>query len=352
MAHKGIYQDKKTKKWLIHTSINGKTCTIRGFKSKAEADEKYDVEIEKWKREHNLTSSSQYSNVVDEYIAYRSKIVRKESLRKDITQFKYYSTIFQNNALNSVFDDFRIKLIYNDIINNKDFSSQKKMRLILAFRDFSKFCYLSQYINQETYNRVLMTFIPVKEDKQDRKTKRYIPQSDFKALLSEINKDNDKLFALAIFVLYSCGLRVSELLGLIGSDVDLNKRTIKVQRQLLTSGELSTTLKTSNSYREVPINRLLFENLQKICKNLNNNARIFDYSHTTFKRKLLICEKNAQIDDFSCHEFRHTFCTNLAQKCSNIADVTYCATVSGHSVSMFLNTYCKSLDKELANKFF
>lgn len=36
----------------------------------------------------------------------------------------------------------------------------------------------------------------------------------------------------------------------------------------------------------------------------------------------------------------------------NIADVAYCAKVSGHSVSMFLNTYCKSLDDELENKFF
>lgn len=348
MAHKGIYKDNNGR-WYIHTSINGKTCTIRGFKSKAEADEKYDNEIEAWKRKHNISSSSQYSNVVDEYIAYRSKIVRKESLRKDITQFKYYSAIFQNNSLNSVFDDFRIKLIYNDIISNKDFSSQKKMRLILAFRDFSKFCYLSQYINQDTHNKVLMTFIPVKENKQDRKTKRYIPQSDFKALYSVIIKDNDKLFALAIFVLYSCGLRVSELLGLIGSDVDLNKRIIKVQRQLLTNGDLTTTLKTSNSYRQVPINSELLD----LFKNLElTGNRVFPYSHTTFKRKLLICEKNAQIDDFSCHEFRHTFCTNLAQKCSNIADVTYCASVSGHSVSMFLNTYCKSLDNELVNKFF
>lgn len=325
------------------------SCTIRGFNSKAEADENFDVAIEKWKRKHNILSSSQYSNVVDEYIAYRSKIVRKESLRKDITQFKYYSAIFQNNALNSVFNDFRLKLIYDDIINNKDFSSQKKMRLILAFRDFSKFCYLSQYINQDTHNKVLMTFIPVKENKQDRKTKRYIPQSDFKALLSEINKVNDKLFALAVFVLYSCGLRVSELLGLIGSDVDLNKRIIKVQRQLLTNGDLTTTLKTSNSYRQVPINNDLYD----LFKNLElTSNRVFLYSHTTFKRKLAEYEKQSNIPNYSCHEYRHTRCCELAKKCMSMSDVVYCSKVMGHSVSVYLNTYCNHLDNSLASKFF
>lgn len=348
--HKGIYKDKRTSKWYIHTSIKGKSCTIRGFNSKSEADEQYDYAIEKWKLSHSLSTNGDFEKAKDEYLIYRSKIVRKESLRKDKAQFKYYSMIFLNNNLNSVFNEQRLKIIYNNIIENKEFSSQKKMRLVLAFRDFAKFCYLSKYIDQSIYNMVLMVFIPVKENKQERKDKRYIPQSDFKALLSVINDANDNLFALAIFTLYSCGLRVSELLGLIGNDIDLENKKIKVCRQLQTNGKITEQLKTSNSYRVVPMNSELLSFMQNI--RTKNNDRVFQYSHTSFKRKLAIYEENAKIPKYSCHEFRHTTCCNLAKKCENMSDVVYCAKILGHSVSVYLNTYCNHLDNSLEEKFF
>lgn len=345
--NKGIYLDKKTNKWYIHTTYKGRTITIRGYESQKSADKDFDYAVEKWKREHNiLDNSDNYSDVVQEFLNYRSKLIRAESLRKDKTQFKYFDVIFNTQKLQNVFFIPRLKVIYSNLINDSNFSSSKKMRLVLVFRDFAKYCHQTNRITDSVYNEFALIFIPVKEDKHISTTKRYIPETHINAILSDIIKDKDKLFFLAISVLYSCGLRISELLGLLASDIDIENKKIKVQRQLLTSGDISNTLKTTNSYRQVPISCLLLEDLQEIRKKINNNARIFDYSHTTFKRKL------KHYTDYSAHEFRHTFCTNLAKKCSNIADVTYCAKVSGHSVSMFLNTYCKSLDNELENKFF
>lgn len=364
---KGIYKNQKDNTWYIATKIKVndkyKTCTIRGFNSKQEANDNYDNAIAKWKRKHNVfAKNDEYNKVVDEYISYRSKLVRKSSLNKDITQFKYYSIIFDGNNLNQLFNEIRLKVIYSDIINNEQFSSQKKMRLVLAFREFSKFCYLSQYINQDTYNMVSMIFLPIKEEKQERKDKRIILISHFKALMNEINKVNDNLYSLAIFVLYSCGLRISELLGLYVSDIDLENKVIKVQRQLLTNGEISTTLKTSNSYRSVPITSKLLNELcnylQKTEKNISitsksfEQIRLFPYSHTSFKRKLAMYEANAKTPNYSCHEFRHTRCYELAKKCENMSDVVYCAKVMGHSVSVYLNTYCSHIDNSLDNKFF
>lgn len=347
--HKGIYKDNNNT-WYIHTTIKGKSITIRGFVSKKDADENYEIAIEKWKREHNLSNENNYKEVVKEYLEYRSKIVRSESLRKDETQFKYYEPIFANDIIKNVFEPNRLKIVYKDIINNQSFSSNKKNILIMVFTDFAKYCNRTNRITDNTLNECMLTFIQVKEEYHHESNKRYISQNEINAILSDISKENDNLFYLAVSVLYSCGLRISELLGLTWEDIDLEKKKIKVQRQLLTNGHLTTTLKTTNSYREVPISNSLLTIMRKNCT--KNNERVFPYSHTTFKRKLHICEKNAQISDYSCHEFRHTFCTNLARKCSNIADVTYCAKVSGHSVSMFLDTYCKSLDNELENKFF
>ena len=280
--------------------------------------------------------------------------------------------IFGSDNLRGVFNETRLKIIYNDIIESKEMSSQKKMRLVLAFREFTKFCYLSQYIKQDTYNMVLMVFIPTKEEKQDRKSKRYIPKSHFEALLSEINKVNDNLFKLAIFVLYSCGLRISELLGLCYEDIDLENKKVIIKRQLQTNGEITTTLKTSNSYRQVPMTDDLycfFKNIEQIrqenceiCRKSTKNAkissndfeqmRVFPYSHTSFKRKLREYEAKANIPLYSCHEYRHNRCFELAKKCENMSDVVYCAKCMGHSVSVYLNTYCNHLDKSLEKKFF
>ena len=171
--------------------------------------------------------------------------------------------------------------------------------------------------------------------------------------MSAINNADDKTFSLAINVLYFSGLRISELLALTWADIDVDNKKIKVQRQLLTNGTITTTLKTSNSYREIPISnelcQIIYNRLNSLVLSSN---RLFNYSHTTFKRKLKQYEEEANIPLYSCHEFRHTFCTNLASKCTNISDVVYCSKIAGHTASLFLNTYCKSLDDELEDKFF
>lgn len=355
---KGIYKDKHNR-WYIHTTYKGNTITIRGFSSKKEAEENYDYAVEKWKRDRNLfTADNVYEQVVSNYYIYRSKTIRAESLRKDKAQLDgYYKKIFAGDLIKNIFIKDRLEIIYNDITKNETFSGEKKSRLVIVFREFAKYCYMLRLISEDAYKDFLMVFVSIKVNKQPSNSKRYIPQSHINALLNEINKVNDKTFDLAINVLYLGGLRISELLGLTADDIDLENRKIKVQRQLLTNGELTTVLKTSNSYREVPITSNFLNKLCQIVPNrlkslVISSMRLFDYSHTTFKRKLAQYEALAGIPNYSCHEFRHTFCTNLASKVTNISEVSYCAKVSGHTVSMFLNTYCRSLDKELESKFF
>lgn len=348
---KGIYKDNKTNTWYIHTKKRGKNITIRGYQSKTEADNDYDFAIEKWLKEHDVyLSDNSYNALVGEYLEYRSKLIRQESLRKDKTQFKYFNQIFQYDTSKQIFEQVRIKTIYDNIVSNQDFSTNKKNELISTFREFAKYCYMSNRINKVIFDSVFLTFLPIKSKSEETKDKRYIPISHFKALSSHIIKNNDYLFNQAIFVLYFGGLRISELLGLLNEDIDLENKKIYVRRQLLTNGNITTTLKTKNSYRSIPMNNELLYFMQENCT--KNNKRVFNYSHTSFKRKLTNYEKEANIPNYACHEFRHTFCTNLASKITNTSEVVYCSKVAGHTPSMFLNTYVKSLDDELSKKFF
>ena len=347
--NKGIVKDKNGK-WLIHTTIQGKSCTIRGFNSKGEANDNYEVAILNWKKKHNLyDSETSFQTKLSDFYNYRSKRVSHETLKKDKMYMSYWLTRFLNDNIKSIYNIDRLKIIYSDLMNNP-MKDVRKNRIINVFIEFTSFCYMNRYISDDTFNATKLLLQPLKLDNHNETTKRYIPQNDFKALLSNINNVNDNLFALAIFVLYSCGLRISELLGLYGQDIDLDNKKIKVRRQLLSNGQITEQLKTSNSYREVPMNNDLLSFMQKNCT--KDNERVFPYSHTEFRRKLLIYEKMSQIRNYTAHEFRHTFCSNLALKISNISEVSYCAKVSGHTTTMFLNTYVKSLDNEMVNKFF
>lgn len=349
--HKGIYRDTKTNTWYIHTKKRGKNITIRGYQSKKEADEDYDFAVSRWLKEHDVcVNDNSYNSLVNEYLNYRGKLLRQESLRKDITQFKHFNPIFQNDTPKTIFDPLRLKLIYDEIFSHGDYSTNKKNELISTFREFAKYCYMTNRISKTTFDSVLLTFLPIKSNDEDVKVKRYIPISHFKALSKAIIDDNDYLFNQAIFVLYFGGLRISELLGLLKEDIDLDERKIFVRRQLLTNGAITTALKTKNSYRVIPISEELFSAMQVLGTKLNK--RIFDYSHTTLKRKLAYYEEKANIPNYACHEFRHSFCTNLASKITNISEVAFCSKVAGHTTSMFLNTYVKSLDDEMTNKFF
>lgn len=346
----GIYQDNKGK-WYIHTKRKGKNITIRGYETRQQAESDYDIAIEQWLIEHNIsTLKNSYKDVKTEFIEYRSKILRGESLRKDLTQFKYLEPIFMKDTISSVFVPARLKIIYDNIIKDTTISNKKKNRILIVFRAFANYCYMTNRIDKSVYDSVLLIFLQIKEGNEVEKVRRYIPISHFNALLSTINKVNDKIFVLIISTLYFGGLRISELLGLIGDDIDMTNKKIKVRRQLLTNGKLTTTLKTTNSYREVPMNNDLY-NLYTNVK-LINNKRVFNISHTHLKRKLAEYEQQAGIPNYSCHEYRHSFCTNLARKITNISEVSYCAKVSGHTTSTFLDTYVKSLDNELEAKFF
>ena len=349
--HKGIYKAKNGT-WYIHTTYKGKSITIRGFYSKKDADENYDQAIDKWKRTHiDTTSTGEYEQVLNEYYSFRERQITKQSVEKIRTHFRtYWNKIFCHQLIRNIFVVQRLKILYDNVINDQELNDRKKYNVVRCFLDFANYCYLTKHISEDMFKEVKVIFQPLKENKQVQTSKRYIPQSHVNALVSVIDSHDDKTFALAISVLYLGGLRISELLGLTYQDIDIQNNRINIRRQLLTNGQLTTTLKTKNSFRSIPLS----QDLKTVLENCTvyKNERVFPYSHTDFKRKLKRYEELAGIPTYSCHEFRHSFCTNLASKCTNISDVVYCSKIAGHTTSLFLNTYCKSLDEELEKKFF
>lgn len=345
---KGIYKADNGN-WYISTKVNGVHATIRGYKTKKDADNDYNRAIENWKRTHHIYTNDKdtYESLKENYLFHQRLEKTNETVRKDETQFKcFWDKHFSNTTASYIFDIKNLEYLYKLIINNNDYNTRKKSNIIKTFRDFAYYCYLKKVINQEIYQDIDIIFRPMKYSSKGTKERRVIPPNEIKAFLGVINKNHKDFPMFTIFV--SLYARISEFLGICVDCYDRQNRKIEIKRQLLTNGKLTNKLKTNTSYRKILISKENAELLNDYIDilGLKNQDRIFKISHIEFKRRLRKYEDMANIPHYSSHEFRHTGATFLASKCVNMGDVIYCASILGHTKSMFLDTYCHEMNTD------
>ena len=176
---------------------------------------------------------------------------------------------------------------------------------------------------------------------------------------------NDKHFCKyydGIYILFNTGLRISEFVGLVKSDIDFENGRIKVDHQLQRKRNMEYTIestKTSSGIRYVPMTTEVKECFKRIIENRKNpkiEPMIDGYVGFLFldrnnmpmvalhweKYFQHICEKynsiyKAQMPKITSHVCRHTFCSNMAKSGMNPKTLQY---IMGHSdIGVTLNTY-------------
>ena len=166
-----------------------------------------------------------------------------------------------------------------------------------------------------------------------------------------IEQEKELKYIVAFDLLYYCGLRRGELLGLTWEYIDLNKKELHVRNNLVEDrfegGYKISTPKTKDSVRTIPLTEFLTENLTQLKeeakKNKNFNNKWFVVgnekylsSTTLYSRKNKNC-KLADLKQIRIHDFRHS-CASLL--ISSHANVTIVAKYLGHSdIEETLNTY-------------
>lgn len=164
-----------------------------------------------------------------------------------------------------------------------------------------------------------------------------------------------------VIILLNTGLRISELCGLTLSDIDMRNRSIDVNHQLLKDGEIGYYIelpKTKNGKREIPMAEQTYQAFKRLLKNRGNVIpfRVENHSNFLFNNQSglpkiacnydgmlrgLVKKYNKTHDEplphITPHTFRHTFCTNMANKGMNPNTLQY---IMGHSnITMTLNYY-------------
>ncbi len=176
---------------------------------------------------------------------------------------------------------------------------------------------------------------------------------------------NDKHFSKyyeGIFILFNTGLRISEFVGLTLHDIDLKKKTININHQLLRGHDGKYYIektKTNAGTRKIPITDDVckcFANIIEHRKNLKDEPIIDGYGGFLYfdknNRPMVamhwekyfqhICEKynkiyKIQMPKVTPHVCRHTYCSEMEKSGMN---PKHLQKLMGHSdISTTLNIY-------------
>lgn len=115
---------------------------------------------------------------------------------------------------------------------------------------------------------------------------------------------------LFLIMLYQ-GLRIGEVLGITGNDINFTNKTITINKSINLKNQYDTT-KNLQSNRIIP----LFNNSIKLLEKYKDykDKRIFNITYWTTQDHLKDIIKKTNIRNISTHDLRHTFITNCKNK--------------------------------------
>ena len=175
--------------------------------------------------------------------------------------------------------------------------------------------------------------------------------------------EKDKIYSKyydEVVLLLETGLRISEFCGLT-THIDMQNKILNIDHQLLKDSEMGyyvETPKTKNGKRELPLTERAYQAIQRILKNRGKAQPLIvgGYSNFLFLNREglpkvagnyegmvrgLIKKYNKyhtdKLPNITPHSFRHTYCTNMANRGMNPNTLQY---LMGHAnITMTLGYY-------------
>ena len=215
------------------------------------------------------------------------------------------------NKMNLYLKKDFIKLTKADIqkyIQNlsKNESSNTISRTISSLKSFYKFLEINKYTNTNPLTTII-------SPKTARKLPKVLSEEEVNKLLDiNLNNDFDYRNKAMLELMYSSGLRVSELINLTVNDVDLKNSLVRIFGK--GSKERIVPL---NDYATEALNNYILYHRPKLFKQKENNY-LFLNNHGNqmtrqgfFKTLKKITKEKGIKSELSPHTLRHSFATHL-----------------------------------------
>lgn len=193
--------------------------------------------------------------------------------------------------------------------------------------------YLNQAINSiKFYYEIVLNmpnrFYSIERPRQENKLPKVISKEEILAIINATNNIKHKCL---LSLLYSAGLRRSELLNLKLKDIDSKRMLIRIEGS------------KGNKDRMTLLSKTTLEDLRIYFKKHKPKKWLFEgqegnqYSPTSLVKVLKgACKKAGINKDVSPHTFRHSFATHLLE---NGTDLRYIQSLLGHSSSKTTELY-------------
>lgn len=285
--------------------VNGKLCRKSGFKTKIEAQEALPQITKVFS--NNILVKELARAYIDEHCTLHCK---------DGT-IKLYNAYLKNNL--KTLQRHKAKVVSKRMIDllilewKEKGLSNKTMNNILGFMySFFQYGVKNKWISENP-------IIYVNKLPKTSKVIKFLTEKEIQEFISVIKQFPIERYAPLLTALYT-GMRISELIALEWSDIDLENCTILVNKQFY-RGKLTTT-KTLSSIRRVSVPDIVIETLLQLrkqakvlspivfCGNTGQYINTTKFVENWFKKAVRAIGK----PDFNFHALRHTYATLLLSK--------------------------------------
>lgn len=260
------------------------------------------------------------------------------SYKKDLDQFKIYS-----KDMNIKNIDYEYIRKYIHFLYEKKYTSKSISRHISSLKSFFKFLMLNDVIK-------VNPMILISSPKIEKKLPNYLNYNDLEKILSVPDK-NDILGlrnALILELLYSCGVRVSELVNIKLSDIDFSNNRILIlgkgnKERFVLYGKVCSDL----------LEKYLNESRTKLIKKQNDYLFLNKFGGQITDRAIRmiiddVIKKSSLKLKISPHTFRHTFATHLLNEG---ADLKIVQDLLGHENISTTGIYTHVSNERLRNTY-
>jgi len=261
-----------------------------------------------------------------------------KSYEKDIIELKEYLKKDYQNIKESDITKLMSYLYSSDLKRNSI------ARKLSSYKSFYKYLYKNNIIK-------INPFTDIKSPKKEKRLPKFLTKNELRELF-QVNFKNDpygKRDRAIVELLYATGLRVSELINIKTTDIDLKKRIIKVmgkgskERFVIYANETKTVLE---DYIDNGRRMLAKNNNEYLFLNKNGNK-----ISAVWVRKVInkVVEQTSIKIHVSPHTLRHSFATSMLNEGADLISVKE---LLGHSLLETTSIYTHITDDELRKTFY
>lgn len=255
---------------------------------------------------------------IDKYLEYL-KVVKKYSTK---TIESYYNDLLEyneflgNNFTNILDIDYDVVKEYMKFLYSLNINKNSISRKLSSIRGLYNYLVRKDILSDNYFNRI-------NNPKKDKYLPKFLKDEELNKIFSVCNYDNsiNQRNSVIIELLYATGIRVSELINIKISDIDINERTIKVlgkgskERMVIFNNH---TKKAINTYLDDGYHILNKNNTGYLILNKDGNRLSERYVRNIINK--LVTKAGLDIK-ISPHTFRHTFATDMLEEGSDLMTV-------------------------------